>query len=120
MQNPARRFSSNSAAFTNPERCQVDSIVANWYTARRVAETAYGHKTLVEYETGRILGAHVVGSHADEIINIFALAIRNDLTADQIKQAIFSYPTSASDVLGTFYGDPGISAHLSKMRDAET
>ncbi len=71
---------------------------ANWYTARRVAETVYGYKTLVEDETGRILGAHVVGPHAEEIINLFALAIRNDLTADQIKQTIFSYPTSASDV----------------------
>jgi glutathione reductase (NADPH) len=52
----------------------------------------------VEDETGRILGAHVVGPHADETINIFALAIRNNLTADQIKQTVFAYPTSASDV----------------------
>jgi glutathione reductase (NADPH) len=71
---------------------------ANWYTARRVAETVYGYKTLVEDETGRILGAHVVGPHADEIINIFALAIRNNLTANQMKQTIFAYPTSGSDV----------------------
>jgi glutathione reductase (NADPH) len=70
----------------------------DWYTARRVAETVYGYKTLVEDNTGRILGAHVVGPHADEIINIFAIAIRNKLTADQIKQTIFAYPTSASDV----------------------
>jgi glutathione reductase (NADPH) len=70
----------------------------NWYTARRVAETVSGYKTLVEDETGRVLGAHVVGPHADEIINVFALAIRNDLTANQIKQTIFAYPTSESDV----------------------
>jgi len=70
----------------------------NWYTARRVAETVYGYKTLVEDQTGRVLGADVVGPHAEEIINIFALAIRNNLTADQIKQTIFAYPTSASDV----------------------
>jgi glutathione reductase (NADPH) len=70
----------------------------NWYSARRVAETVYGYKTLVEDETGRILGAHVVGPHAEEIINIFALAIRNDLTANQIKQTIFAYPTSGSDI----------------------
>jgi glutathione reductase (NADPH) len=70
----------------------------NWYTARRVAGTVSGYKTLVEDETGRILGTHVVGPHAEEIINIFALAIRNDLTANQIKQTIFAYPTSESDV----------------------
>jgi glutathione reductase (NADPH) len=72
--------------------------VPDWYTARRVAETVYGYKTLVEDETGLILGAHLVGPHAEETINIFALAIRNGLTADQIKQTIFAYPTSASDV----------------------
>jgi glutathione reductase (NADPH) len=74
------------------------SIRLDGYTARRVAKTIHGHKTLVEDETGRIPGAHVVDPHGDEIINIFALAIHNDLTADQIKQTIFSYPTSASDV----------------------
>jgi len=72
--------------------------VPDWYTARRLAETVYGHKTLVEDETGLILGAHVVGPHADQIVNIFAVAIRNNLTADQVKQTIFAYPTSASDV----------------------
>jgi len=72
--------------------------VPNWYTARRVAETVYGYKTLVEEDSGRILGAHLVGPHADELINLFSLAIRNGLTAEQIKQTIFAYPTGASDI----------------------
>jgi len=80
-------------------RFQVNSErVPNWYTARRVAETVYGYKTLVEEGSGRILGAHLVGPHADEVINLFALAVRNDLTAEQIKQTIFAYPTGASDI----------------------
>jgi len=70
----------------------------NWYSARRVAESVYGYKTLIEDGTGRILGAHIVGPQVEEMINVFALAIRNNLTADQIKQTIFAYPTSASDV----------------------
>ena len=32
MQNPTWRFSSGSAAVTNPVRCQVDSIVAHFWT----------------------------------------------------------------------------------------
>jgi hypothetical protein len=32
MQNPARHLSSDSAAVTNPERCQVYSIVAHSWT----------------------------------------------------------------------------------------
>jgi hypothetical protein len=53
--------------------------VPDWYTARRVAETVYGFKTLIEEGSERVLGAHLVGPHADEVINLFALAIRHDL-----------------------------------------
>jgi glutathione reductase (NADPH) len=69
-----------------------------WYTARRVAEDCAGFKVLVEEGTGRILGAHLVGPHADEVINIFGLAIRTGLTDEQVKAAIFGYPTAASDI----------------------
>ena len=72
--------------------------VPDWYTARRVAETVYGFKTLIEEGSGRILGAHLVGPHADEVINLFGLALRHDLTADDLKQTIFAYPTGASDI----------------------
>jgi glutathione reductase (NADPH) len=71
---------------------------SDWYTARRVAETVYGYKTLVEEDTGRILGAHVVGPQVDEVINVFALAIRHGLSAEDLKTTIFAYPTGASDV----------------------
>jgi glutathione reductase (NADPH) len=72
--------------------------VPDWYTARRVAETVYGFKTLVEEGSGRILGAHLVGPHADEVINLFGLAVRHGFTADDLKQTISAYPTSASDI----------------------
>ena len=71
---------------------------SGWFTARQAAESVYGYKTLVEEGTGRIVGAHLVGPHADEVINLFGLAIRHSLTADDLKRAIFSYPTGASDI----------------------
>ncbi|NDP42354.1 MAG: NAD(P)/FAD-dependent oxidoreductase [Aromatoleum sp.] len=71
---------------------------SDWYTARRVAETVYGFKVLVEEVTDRIVGAHLVGPHADEVINVFALAIQKGLTAGDLKTTIFAYPTGASDI----------------------
>jgi len=80
-------------------RFQVKSErTSDWYTARRVAEPVYGYKTLVEDGTGRILGAHLVGPHADEVINLFGLAIRHGLTTDDLKSTMFAYPTGASDI----------------------
>jgi len=71
---------------------------SDWYTARRVAEPTYGFKVLVEEPSERIVGAHLVGPHADEVINVFALAIRNGLTAKDLKATMFAYPTGASDI----------------------
>jgi glutathione reductase (NADPH) len=72
--------------------------VPDWYTARRVAESVYGYKTLVDEGSGRIIGAHLVGPHADEVINLFGIAIRHGLTAGDLKSSIFAYPTGASDI----------------------
>lgn len=71
---------------------------SDWFTARRLAEKVYGYKTLVEDGSGRIIGAHLVGPHADEVINIFGLAVRHGLTADDLKSTMFAYPTGASDI----------------------
>jgi glutathione reductase (NADPH) len=71
---------------------------SGWYTARRVAETVYGYKVLDEEQTGRVLGAHLVGPHVDEVINVFALAVRHGLSAEDLKSTIFAYPTGASDI----------------------
>lgn len=80
-------------------RVRVKSEMASdWFTARRMAEPVYGFKTLIEEGTGRILGAHLVGPNADEVINVFALAIRHGLTADDIAATVFAYPTGASDL----------------------
>ena len=90
---------SEAAARKQAPKLRVNSGKAtDWYTARRVGEAVYGYKTLVEAESGRILGAHLVGPHADEVINIFGLAIRHNLTADDLKTTMFAYPTGASDI----------------------
>ena len=71
---------------------------SSWYTARRVAESVYGYKVMLDDETDQIVGAHLIGPNVDEVINVFALAIRYGLTAGSLKTAIFAYPTGASDV----------------------
>ena len=69
-----------------------------WYSSRRVALGHTGFKTLVEDGTGRILGAHLLGLHAEEVINIFGLALRKGLTTDDLRDMVYAYPTSSSDI----------------------
>jgi glutathione reductase (NADPH) len=68
-----------------------------WYSSWRVALPFSGFKTLIEEGTGRVLGAHIVGPQADEVINLFGLAIRYGLTAAQLLDMPWAYPTSGSD-----------------------
>ncbi len=72
--------------------------VPTWFTARRLNEPIYGYKVVIEEDTGVILGAHIVGPSAEEVVNLFALAIRSELTAEALIDTMFAYPTAASDV----------------------
>jgi glutathione reductase (NADPH) len=72
--------------------------ISGWYASRRVAERCAAYKVLVESDSDRILGAHLLGPHAEEVINLFAMAITYGLTGKEIKKMIFAYPTNASDL----------------------
>ncbi|WP_119462205.1 dihydrolipoyl dehydrogenase family protein [Rhodospirillaceae bacterium SYSU D60014] len=70
----------------------------DYFSARHVGETCSGHKVLIETETDRILGAHLVGPEAGEVINLFAIAIRTGLPARDLKRAILAFPTVSNDI----------------------
>lgn len=72
--------------------------VPGWYTARRVNETAYAFKVLVEEGSERLLGAHLLGPEASEVINLFGFAMRSGQTATALRNARFAYPSVASDI----------------------
>jgi glutathione reductase (NADPH) len=71
---------------------------SDWYSSRRVGLKHSGFKVLVEEQSDRILGAHLLGHNAEESINIFALAVRHGIKAEDLKRMIYAYPTSASDI----------------------
>ena len=70
---------------------------SGWYSNRRVAETCAMFKVIVEDKADRIVGAHLLGPHAEEVINLFALAIRSGVPATELKHLLYAYPTSGSD-----------------------
>jgi len=72
--------------------------VPGWFTARRVNESCYAYKVLVEEGSRRILGAHLIGPEAAEVINLFGFAMGSGLGGDAIRHATFAYPTAASDI----------------------
>jgi len=71
---------------------------SGWYSSQRVGEETSGYKVLIEEESGKILGAHLLGAHSEELINLFALAMRQGIKSSDLKQMAYSYPSRGSDI----------------------
>jgi glutathione reductase (NADPH) len=72
--------------------------LGTWRSSATHAESVAFSKVLIENGTGRILGAHIVGHGGEEIIHIFALAMQHGLTAEDLANTVYGYPTFASDI----------------------
>jgi glutathione reductase (NADPH) len=70
----------------------------SWFSARTYGETAAWSKIIVDETTDRIIGAHFVGHSGEELINLFGLAIGLGITASQIREKVYAYPTFTSDI----------------------
>ncbi len=70
----------------------------DWFSAKTYAETVAWSKIIVDRTTDRILGAHFVGHAGQELVNLFGLAMRFGLTAGQIRDNVYAYPTFSSDI----------------------
>lgn len=72
---------------------------ANWFTSYRTGEKYSGFKIIKDIETDKILGAHLLGNACEDVINLFSFAINNGLTATQMKNSVYTYPTASSDIV---------------------
>lgn len=71
---------------------------AGWYSSRRINEPCTGFKTLVDTETDQLVGAHLLGSGSEEVINLFALAMKHQIPAKALGDIRLAYPTHGSDL----------------------
>lgn len=71
---------------------------SSWYSSRRIGLKYSGFKVLIEEGSDRILGAHLLGPHSEEVINLFGMAIKHGLRATDLKRMPYAYPSSASDI----------------------
>ena len=71
---------------------------AGWPNYRRLNETHVGYKVIIDTETETVLGAHLVGPHAGELINLFALAMTCHIPVKTLQELPWAYPTYSSDI----------------------
>ncbi|TET48268.1 MAG: NAD(P)/FAD-dependent oxidoreductase [Actinomycetota bacterium] len=69
-----------------------------WYNSRRLGFKKTGFKILIDKESDRIIGAHILAPGAEEVIDFFMLAMKTGIKTSEIKDMIFSYPSGTYDI----------------------
>ena len=69
-----------------------------WLSGRTYAETSAWAKVLIDQKTDRIVGAHLLGHAGEELIHIFALAMRHSITASELRDFVYGFPTFSADI----------------------
>ncbi len=72
--------------------------VPEWFSAKQVNAKRYAFKIIIEKQTEKILGAHLIGPNAEETINLFALAIKTGIPSSELANIPFAFPTSGADI----------------------
>ena len=72
--------------------------MTSWRSSMTHAESAACAKVLVEQGSSKILGAHILGHGAGEIIHLFSWAMKMGMTTKDISEQVYVYPTFANDI----------------------
>jgi len=74
----------------------------DWKVYAIAGERPVRAKVVLEEGTRRVLGAHLFGAAAAELIHVFAMAIRFGLTATDLEKMVWAYPTFSSALDSTW------------------
>ena len=69
-------------------------------------------KMVAEAGSGKLLGVHIIGAHASDLIAEAALAVRHGMTAEALSGTIHAHPTLAETLMETAEGLAGLAVHI--------
>ena len=76
--------------------------LSEWFSARTYAEPTAWAKVLVDGDSDRFVGAHLVGHRGEELIHTFSLAMQHGISATALRESHFAFPTFSSDIRNLF------------------
>jgi len=111
-----------SVGLTEAEAAKTHDIAIGRFPLRVLGkahaenEIAGEIKVIGDRKTDQLLGVHIVGIHATEIIHTPALAINRGLTVSQLGELVFAHPVIAEAIMEAAHDLHGQSVHLAKKR----
>jgi dihydrolipoamide dehydrogenase len=82
--------------------------------AHAMGEIAGLFKIISDEETDKIIGAHIIGAHAADLIHEVAVAMENGLTVKEVADTIHAHPTLAEGVMEAAEDVHGMAVHVPK------
>ncbi len=84
--------------------------------AQAVGDVTGLFKVVTDAETGKILGTHIVGAHAADLIHEAALAMQIGATASQVAGMIHAHPTLAEGLMEACEDVEGVAIHQARRK----
>jgi glutathione reductase (NADPH) len=72
--------------------------MTDWRSSRTYGEAAAWAKVLIDETSDRVVGAHLLGHGAEEVIHTFALAIEKGIPVSEMADRVYAYPTFHADL----------------------
>jgi len=69
-------------------------------------------KTIFDAKTGRLLGAHLIGAEATELIQGFVIAMNLETTEEELMRSVFPHPTLSEAMGESVLGAYGRAIHI--------
>ncbi len=82
--------------------------------AQATGETTGLFKVIAEAKTDRLLGVHIVGSHAADLIHEAAFALHMGATAAQLADMIHAHPTLSEGLMEAAEDMEGVAIHMAR------
>lgn len=82
--------------------------------AHAMGEISGLFKIISDEATDKILGAHIIGPHASDLIHEVAVAMEGGLTVKNIAHTIHAHPTLAEGIMETAEDVHGMAVHIPK------
>src|SRR5438876_11166519 len=77
-------------------------------------------KIVADAESGKLLGAHIIGPRATDLIAEATLAVQNGLTLEQIDLTIHAHPTLPESLMEAALAAQGRAIHIANRRSDTT
>jgi dihydrolipoamide dehydrogenase len=84
--------------------------------AQAVGETSGQFKIIADESSKKILGVHIIGAHAADLIHESALAMQGGLTVTDVAEMIHAHPTLSEGLMEAAEDMAGLAIHQARKR----